>query len=108
MDKKPVAFITGASRGIGKQLAVDYAGAGYNLVLVARSTADSPTKLPGTVDETAAMARAHGADVITIGANLNNAEECEGAAQTAIEHFGGVDVLINNAAIAPVGNTLDA
>ena len=76
MDKKPVAFITGASTGIGKQLAVDYAAAGYNLVLVARSTADSPTKLPGTVDETAAMAREHGANVITIGANLNSAEEC--------------------------------
>ncbi|HAO54661.1 MAG TPA: beta-ketoacyl-ACP reductase, partial [Gammaproteobacteria bacterium] len=41
------------------------------------------------------MAREHGADVITIGANLNSAEECEGAAQTAIEHFDGVDVLIN-------------
>src|SRR2546428_649240 len=49
----PVAVITGASRGIGKQLSVDLAGAGYDIVAIARSSADSPSKLPGTVDETA-------------------------------------------------------
>ena len=41
-----VALITGASRGIGKQLAIDFADAGYDIVAVARSTAESPTKLP--------------------------------------------------------------
>ena len=56
----PVVFITGASRGIGKQLAVDFAEHGYDIVAAARSTADSPTKLPGTVDETAALVEAQG------------------------------------------------
>ena len=80
---KPVAFITGASRGIGKQLAIDYAKAGYDLVLVARSTASSPTKLPGTVDDTAELARQNGAKVLSIGANLNNPDECEASARSA-------------------------
>lgn len=106
--EKPVAFITGASRGIGKQLAIDYAKAGYNLVLVARSTASSPTKLPGTVDETADLARENGATVLSIGANLNSPDECEQSAKAALAEFGKVDVLINNAAIAPIGSTLDA
>ena len=105
---KPVAFITGASRGIGKQLAIDYAKAGYDLVLVARSTASSPTKLPGTVDDTAELARQNGAKVLSIGANLNNPDECEASARSALTEFGKVDVLINNAAIAPIGSTLDA
>ena len=48
---RPVAVITGASRGIGKQLAVDLAIAGYDIVACARSSSESPTKLPGTVDE---------------------------------------------------------
>ena len=65
-----VALITGASRGIGKQLAIDFALAGYDIAAVARSTADSPTKLPGTVDETAELVREAGQRCITIGADL--------------------------------------
>ena len=58
-----VAFITGASRGIGKQLAVDFAQAGYDIAAVARSTADTPTKLPGTVNETAQLVEEAGSIV---------------------------------------------
>ena len=43
--EKPVALITGASRGIGKQLSIDLAAAGYNIVLCARSSADAPSLL---------------------------------------------------------------
>jgi len=45
----PVAVITGASRGIGKRLAVDLAHAGWDIVCAARSSRDTPSKLPGTV-----------------------------------------------------------
>ena len=54
---RPVAVVTGASRGIGKQLCIDLAREGYDIVAIARSTAESPTKLPGTVDETVQLAR---------------------------------------------------
>ena len=49
----PVALVTGASRGIGRQLCLDLADAGYDLVCVARSSRDNRSKLPGTVDDTA-------------------------------------------------------
>src|SRR5262249_61315692 len=50
----PVALVTGASRGIGKRLAVDLAQAGWDVVGAARSSRDTPSKLPGTGDDTAA------------------------------------------------------
>ena len=56
----PVAVVTGASRGIGKQLSLDLAAAGYDVVCVARSTAAHRSQLPGTVEETADGARALG------------------------------------------------
>src|SRR5690606_20810596 len=52
---QPVALVTGASRGIGRQLAADLAAAGYNVVFAARSTAARPGALPGTLEETAAL-----------------------------------------------------
>ncbi len=51
----PVALVTGASRGIGKQLCMDLAAAGYDVVCAARSTSGRPSKLPGSIDETAKL-----------------------------------------------------
>ena len=104
----PVVLITGASRGIGKQLAVDFAAKGYDVVALARSTADSPTKLPGTVDETAELVRAHGQQCLPIGVDLQAEDQILAAAERAYDELGRVDVLINNAAIAPPGNSLEA
>jgi len=53
-----VAVVTGASRGIGKRLSADLAAKGYDIVCTARSSSDSPGKLPGTIDETASMVEA--------------------------------------------------
>lgn len=75
---------------------------------VARSTAEAPTKLPGTIDETAALIRALGRRVLAISADLSTEEACLTAAAQAYEVFGRVDVLINNAAISPVGPALTA
>jgi citronellol/citronellal dehydrogenase len=103
----PVAVITGASRGIGKQLAVDFAKAGYDVVCLARSTAESPTKLPGTVDETAEMVRAEGRRALALALNVQVEEEVQFVAERVYEEFGRCDVLINNAAIAVPGRTLE-
>ena len=51
----PVALVTGASRGIGKRLCIDLARVGYDVVCTARSSADRPGKLPGTIEETARL-----------------------------------------------------
>ena len=57
---RPVALVTGASRGIGKRLCFDLAAAGHDVVCVARSSRDHPSKLPGTVDATAEGVRERG------------------------------------------------
>ncbi|MYH68386.1 MAG: SDR family NAD(P)-dependent oxidoreductase, partial [Dehalococcoidia bacterium] len=104
---KPVALITGASRGIGKQLAIDLAADGYDLVVCARSTADSPARLPGTIDETAKLAREQGADVLVAPLDVRDEEAVAALADTVYERFGRCDLLINNAAVGVPGATLE-
>ncbi|MPZ22044.1 MAG: SDR family NAD(P)-dependent oxidoreductase [Dehalococcoidia bacterium] len=103
----PVAVITGASRGIGKQFAVDFAAAGYDVVCLARSTDDSPTKLPGTVDETAQLVRDAGRRALALPLNVQVEEEVAAIADRVYDELGRCDVLINNAAIAIPGKTLE-
>jgi len=107
----PVAVITGASRGIGKQLCVDLAQAGYDIVAVARSTADHPSKLPGTVDEAVALAREAGGPAIkavAVGLDVRDEEAVAALADRVYSEFGRCDLVVNNAAIAPPGPTLTA
>jgi NAD(P)-dependent dehydrogenase (short-subunit alcohol dehydrogenase family) len=106
---RPVAVITGASRGIGKQLSIDFAREGYDIVAIARSTAESPTKLPGTVDETVQLAREAGGDAcraIAVGLDVRDEDAIAALAERVSNEFGRVDVVINNAAIAPPGASL--
>lgn len=106
---RPVAVITGASRGIGKQLSIDFAKEGFDIVAIARSTAENPTKLPGTVDETVQLAKeAGGADckAIAVGLDVRDEEAVAALAARVINDFGRVDVVINNAAVAPPGASL--
>ncbi|MEX2237498.1 MAG: SDR family NAD(P)-dependent oxidoreductase [Dehalococcoidia bacterium] len=103
----PVAVITGASRGIGKQLAKDLAGAGYDVVCLARSSGDSPGKLPGTIDETADLVREKGQRALALPLNVGNEDEVRAIADRTFEEFGRCDLLINNAAIAVPGKTLE-
>ncbi len=106
---RPVAVITGASRGIGKQLCIDAAKAGYDIVAAARSTADSPSKLPGTVDEAAALAReVGGADckAIAVALDVRDEDAVAALADRVMKEFGRIDLVVNNAAIAPTGLSL--
>jgi citronellol/citronellal dehydrogenase len=106
---RPVAVITGASRGIGKQLSIDFAREGYDIVAIARSTAESPTKLPGTVDETVQLAMeagGAGCKAMAVGLDVRDEEGIEALAGRVIDEFGRVDCVINNAAIAPPGATI--
>jgi citronellol/citronellal dehydrogenase len=104
---RPVAVITGASRGIGKQLAVDLAIAGYDIVACARSSVNSPTKLPGTVDETANAARREGAHALAVSLDVRDEDGVADLAAKIYSEFGRCDLLVNNAAIAVPGPTLE-
>jgi NAD(P)-dependent dehydrogenase (short-subunit alcohol dehydrogenase family) len=93
-----VVLITGASRGIGKQLAIAFARLGARLVLAARTAQASESAFPGTIHETAAEVRKHGAKALAIQCDLAIRSDLENLCRAAIDEFGGVDILINNAA----------
>lgn len=104
---RPVALVTGASRGIGKQLAIDLAAHGYDVAVTARSTAAEPSKMPGTIDETAELCRAEGARVLAVAANVRSEEAVQATVDQVYAEFGRIDVLVNNAGLAPFGSALD-
>lgn len=97
----PVALVTGASRGIGRQLALDLAEAGYDVVCAARSTSGQRSKLPGTVDETADAVRSRGRRALAAGLDVRDEEAIAALADRVFAEWGRCDLLVNNAAVAP-------
>ncbi len=97
----PVALVTGASRGIGKQLCFDLADAGYDVVCVARSSHENRSKLPGTVDETADAVRKRGVQAMPVGLDVRDEAAIASLAERVYEEWGRCDLLVNNAAVAP-------
>jgi len=97
----PVAVVTGASRGIGRRLCVDLATWGYDVVCAARSSSDAPGKLPGTVEETAALVTARGRRAMAAALDVQNEGAVAALASRVYAEWGCCDLLINNAAVAP-------
>jgi len=98
MDLKgKTAVITGASRGIGKQIALELGRRGANVVVVAR-TVEPHRRLPGTIHETVEAIKESGGHAIGIRADLRELENIPTVVQDAVDHYGGVDILVNNAA----------
>jgi NAD(P)-dependent dehydrogenase (short-subunit alcohol dehydrogenase family) len=92
-----VVIITGASRGVGARAAQTFARRGANVVLAAR-TVEPDRKLPGTLNETLAELENMGAGAIAVQTDLASEADLQHLVDAAVERFGGVDVLINNAA----------
>lgn len=93
------AIITGASRGIGAAIARDFAQQGANVIVTARSSADNPGKLPGSIDEIVEELERAGAQALAIPADLSVPEDRERIFDSAIKRFGQIDILVNNAAV---------
>lgn len=106
MANERVAVVTGASRGIGKRLSIDLAGRGYDVVCTARSSADSPGKLPGTIDETAQLVREKGVKAMPVALDVRDEEAVNALAERVFSEWGRCDLLVNNAALAPPGWSL--
>jgi len=104
-----VAFVTGASRGIGKACAVELAKVGYDVAISARTVAEGEERehsstvkksdtrpLPGSLTTTAEMIQAEGRRALPVAADLTVGDTLTAAAATVLDAWGHVDVLVNN------------
>lgn len=89
-------FITGASRGIGREIALKCAKDGANIVIAAKS-AEPHAKLPGTIFSVAEEVKAVGGQALAIKLDVRSDEEIKYSIEKAVQHFGGLDILVNNA-----------
>lgn len=89
-------FITGASRGIGKAIALKLAAHGANIVVAAKSVEENP-KLGGTIYTAAAEIKDAGGKALPVQCDIRDEQQVNNAIEQAIQAFGGIDILINNA-----------
>lgn len=89
-------FITGASRGIGLAIAKRAARDGANIVIAAKSAVANP-KLPGTIFSAAAEIEAAGGRALPLAVDIREEDQVKAAVEKAVETFGGIDILVNNA-----------
>src|SRR3954454_18597632 len=87
--------VSGGSRGIGLAIALGAAKRGANVVLLAK-TAEPHPKLPGTVHTAVADVEAAGGKGVAVVGDVRKEEDVQRAVDTAVEHFGGIDIVINN------------
>lgn len=92
MPNHPVALVTGSRRGIGRAIALTLAREGYDIVI-------NDYELDALAQETATAVRAHGRQVHLVQADLGDSGSIRALVQAVVDHFGRIDVLVNNAAI---------
>lgn len=103
-----VAIVTGASRGIGKAIAVAFAQRGAAVVVAARSETAPSGRLPGSIHETAAGIEAAGGRALAVPCDVTSEPSVTELVRRTLEAFGRVDVLVNNAAVDVPGPILGA
>lgn len=99
-------FITGASRGIGKAIALRAAADGANIVIAAKTTDPHP-KLPGTIHSAAEEVEAAGGKALAVVCDIREEDQVRQAVEQAVSTFGGIDILVNNASAINLTGTLE-
>jgi len=94
--KGKTIFITGASRGIGREIALKCARDGANIVITAK-TAEPHAKLSGTIHTVAAEVEAAGGHALAVQLDVREESSVAAAIEIAVARFGGIDILVNNA-----------
>ena len=104
--KNRTIFITGATRGIGKAIALKLAQKGANIVIAAKTIKPHP-KLPGTIFDAAAEIESAGGSALPIRTDIRDENQINEAVQQTINKFGSIDALINNASAISLTGTLE-
>ncbi len=102
--KGKTIFITGASRGIGKAIALKLAKEGANIVIAAKSVEENP-KLGGTIYSAAQEVEEAGGKALAVQCDIRYEEQIQDAIAKSVDAFGGIDVLINNASAISLTTT---
>lgn len=97
-------FITGASRGIGKAIALKLAAEGAGIVIAAKSVEENP-KLGGTIYAAATEIEAAGGKALPVQTDIRFEDQINYAVDEAVKKFGGIDIVINNASAIRLENT---
>ena len=99
-----VVFITGASRGIGREIALRAARDGASVAIVAKTSERHP-KLEGTIDDTAAQVIAAGGRALSLRTDIRDEGQVAAAIGETVRQFGGIDILVNNASAIALAGT---
>lgn len=97
-------FISGASRGIGKEIALRLASEGANIVIAAKTVQPHP-RLEGTIHTAAEEIVKAGGKALALEVDIRNEEVVDRAIEKAVQEFGGIDILINNASAINLSDT---
>jgi len=103
--KDKTIFITGASRGIGRAIALRCAREGASIVVTAKTAVPHP-RLPGTIHEIAREVESAGGKALAIQLDVRDEAAVAAAVEQAAAHFGGIDILVNNASAIQMTGTL--
>ena len=106
MLRDKTLFVTGATRGIGHAIAMRAALDGANIVVVAKTTEPHP-KLPGTIHTAASDFERAGGHALAIATDIRDEAQVDAAVAAAVERFGGIDIVVNNASAISLTGTLD-
>jgi NAD(P)-dependent dehydrogenase (short-subunit alcohol dehydrogenase family) len=113
-QKRPVALVTGASRGIGKSAAIDLARSGHDVAVSARTLHEGEgrydtdgTVLPGSLDTTVAAIESEGGRGFAVRMDLLDHDSLVAGVAATAAHFGGIDVLVNNGIYQGTGTMVD-
>lgn len=95
-----VCIVSGASRGIGKAIALGFAREGADVVIAARTEVQKDERLPGTIYTTAEQVRALGRRALPVKVDVSKEEDVARMVDATLKEFGRVDVMVHNAAVA--------
>ena len=104
--KDKVIFITGASRGIGREIALRCAQEGAKIIIAAK-TAEPHPKLEGTIYTVAKEVEQIGGKALPLVVDVRDDQQIQDAINKAVDTFGGIDILVNNASAINLTKTLD-